>query len=275
MQRVSELAAVDVADLLLDAPAEVLSRPEHTQLVVFTTSVLAITASQSHLPAPVIMAGHSLGEVTALWASGALGLDDAVRVVVARSATTDAVARRTRGAMAAILGLATSEVATVCAQFPAVWVANDNCRGQVVITGLEPGISAASEALRAQRAKVIRLPIGGAFHCPVMEPARHEFAAAIASLDWQPAQTPVVSNADAQVRSGLQDWPTLLADQLVGNVRWVDCTHQLLDRGVDTIIEFGPGAVLTGLTKRNAPHVRRFAIDSPAALATLLANIAD
>lgn len=267
---IAHRSGVDVEHLLLRAPREELARPEHTQLVVFATCVLALTYARPLLAEATLLAGHSLGEVTALWAAGAITLEGAIDVVVARSATTDAVARTTTGAMAAVLGLSFDDVATVCAAEESVWVANDNCPGQVVITGLEPGISATSNRLREAGGKVVRLPIGGAFHCPVMAPAREAFFTSIRNVGWRDAEIAVVSNADAVVRIGRHDWATLLADQLVGNVRWVQCTKALVDNGVTTAIEFGPGAVLTGLTRRNAPGLARHCVSSPADLDSLL-----
>jgi [acyl-carrier-protein] S-malonyltransferase len=253
------------------------SAPRHTadvQLCVFLVSMIAWEAVRPLLSAPVIFAGHSFGQISALTAAGVLSFDDGIRLTMFRGEVAAAAGRRQPGGMIAVLGLDYDKATWACSAAPGeCWLANDNAPGQVVLAGTEAGLErAARRALRLGARKLIRLSVEGPFHTPLMLPAAEQFARYLSASTFSAGSTPVISNADAQPVSRPGSWVTLLADHLISPVRW-RATQLCLDRfGVDSLVEVGFGTTLTSLARRTVPGLRRWNVASPAAARELLAG---
>ena len=248
----SEIAERDVGKLLLDADADELRDTRNAQLTTFVSSLMVLDAAERLGIEPSYCAGHSLGEYTALTATGALRFDDGVRLVIARADAMHDAGTEQPGTMAAVLGLDDEQVDVACRRADAdVWVANYNAPGQVVIAGSPDGVSAAADHAKALGAKkVMPLQVSGAFHTPFMIGARDRLRAAIAAADPRDTEVPVVSNVDALPHQLGAEWASLLSAQLSSPVRWKHVLLELADRGVDEFVELGPGGVLTGMAKR-------------------------
>ena len=252
-------AAVDepLGDLLLEADAERLGRTREAQLAVMLTSLMAWEAVRDMVDEPVAMAGHSLGQVTALVAAGALSLDDGVRLAVRRAECTQGAADRTGGRMAALMGASVEQATDACRPADgaeeACWIANDNAPGQVVVGGTPDGLDAACDRARALGVRrVLPLNVGGAFHTPLMASARDELEPELSGTTFAAPRWPIVSNVDAVPYSD-DGWAPRLADHLVRPVLWRDSMVTLADLGAASFVEVGPGAVLGGLAKRTVP----------------------
>jgi [acyl-carrier-protein] S-malonyltransferase len=261
----SDASRRDVASLLLDADADTLKATRNAQLAAFALSLVVLEAARSaglsDLPLGAV-AGHSLGEYTALVAASALSVDEGARLVTARGEAMQAAANAEPGTMAAVLGLDSEAVASACAAVEGAWAANDNAPGQVVVAGTPTGVAAAGEKATAAGAKrVMALPVGGAFHSPLMQPAQEQLDQALAAARFEPAQIDVVANVDASVhRDG---WPTLLSRQLVSPVRWRESLLTLAGRGVTHWLELGPGSELSGMVKRTVSDSVRASLATP------------
>ncbi|MFP5219720.1 MAG: ACP S-malonyltransferase [Actinomycetes bacterium] len=268
VEHASRVAGRDLGHLLLDADAEELRQTANAQLATFLTSVLALHAVRERLAEVDAYAGHSLGEVTALVAAGVLAPADGVRVVAERGAAMQEAADARPGTMAAVLGLDDDAVAHVVDGVDDAWLANHNAPAHVVVSGTPDGVQRAGEALKAAGARrVLALPVGGAFHTPLMAPAQDRLDAALQSAAWHDRGGTVLSAVTAAPYEG--DWPDLLSRQLTAPVRWRQTVQALVDRGVDTVVEVGPGGVLTGLVTRCAPGVRAISVATPADLEAL------
>jgi [acyl-carrier-protein] S-malonyltransferase len=269
----SEVAGRDLARLLLEADADELRHTRNAQLTTFALSLVVLDAVERLGVAPAFAAGHSLGEYTALTATGALSFADGVRVVTARGDAMQDAAEDNPGAMSAILGLDDDDVDAACRRADGdVWVANFNAPGQVVISGSAEGVAAASDIAKELGAKrAMALPVGGAFHTPLMAPARDELRKAIAAASLRAPDVPVVANVDARPHDEPTGWEQLLSAQLVSPVRWRQTVERLVEDGVTTLIELGPGGVLTGLVKRIAPGTTAVQVATPDDLDHLLA----
>jgi [acyl-carrier-protein] S-malonyltransferase len=272
----SAIAGRDIARLLLDADAEELRQTRNAQLTTFVLSLVVLDAVERVGVSPAAAAGHSLGEYTALTATGALSFAEGVRTVVARGDAMQEAAEDNPGTMAAVLGLdeESCDVAGRRADGD-VWVANFNAPGQVVIAGSSEGVAAASVAAKELGAKkVMALPVGGAFHTPFMAPARDELRKAIDAVTFRAPDVPVVANIDARPHAEADDWPKLLSGQLVSPVRWRQSVQRLAEDGTTMFVELGPGSVLTGTIKRIAPEARALSVSTPDDLDVLLAALA-
>jgi [acyl-carrier-protein] S-malonyltransferase len=268
----SEMAGRDVASLLLTADAEELKDTRNAQLTTFVASLMVLDAVERLGIEPSFCAGHSLGEYTALAATGALGLDDGVRLVVERAAAMHEAGSSAPGTMAAVLGLDDEDVEVACRRADAdVWVANFNAPGQVVIAGSHSGVEAASMHAKDLGAKrVMALPVAGAFHTPYMSAARDRLRDAIAAASPRDTEVPIVSNVDARAHDSGDEWASLLSAQLSSPVRWKHCLLTLADLGVTGFIELGPGGVLTGMAKRTVADARTISVSTPDELDRLL-----
>lgn len=267
----SEIAGRDVARLLLDADADELRDTRNAQLTTFVSSLMVLDATERLGLEPSYCAGHSLGEYTALTATGALSFDDGVRLVTERAdAMHDAGDERT-GTMAAVLGLDDEQVEIACRRADSdVWVANFNAPGQVVIAGSPEGVAAASALAKELGAKkVMPLQVSGAFHTPFMAPARDRLRKAIAEADPRDIEVPVVSNVDAAAHTNGTEWSSLLSAQLNSPVRWRQSLLTLSELGVTEFAELGPGGVLTGMAKRTL-EARTISVATPDDLDKLL-----
>ncbi|MBV8985164.1 MAG: ACP S-malonyltransferase [Acidimicrobiia bacterium] len=264
--RAEEVLDQEVAPLLLDTDPSRLRHTREAQLAVFITSLLAWESTREKLGEITAFAGHSLGQLTALAAAGVLDFDDAVRLVARRGELTQSAADSTGGGMAALLGADAMQAEAACAMAPdGCWVANDNAPGQVVIAGTEDGLEEASGAARALGVrKVVRLEVDGAFHTPLMQTAADAFVQALEDVPMQAPSTPIVSNADATVCRDTDGWRTRLVQHLVRPVLWRRSLDTLVDLGAHTLIEVGPGKVLTGLARKARPDVATELVSVPA-----------
>ena len=275
VDEVAEASGVDVARLLCEADGPELVDTANAQLATFTTSLLVADALRSAGVVPVHTAGHSLGEYTALAIAGVIGVAEGARLVAARGAAMRAAAEANPGTMAAIIGLEADVVRATCAEVEGdVWLANDNSPRQCVIAGSAEGVAAAAEALRAAGSRApMPLKVAGAFHTPYMAPAQEALDAALGEVDFAPSEVAVWANVDADRHDDPAEWAGLLSAQLCSPVRWREQEAAMAAAGVDTVVEVGSGAVLTGMVKRIAPEVDRHTISDPDGIEALAAAL--
>jgi len=268
----SEIAQRDVGRLLLDADADELKDTRNAQLTTFVSSLMVLDAVERLGVEPSICAGHSLGEYTALTANGALGFDDGVRLVVERGDAMHEAGESSPGAMSAVLGLDDDLVEVACRRADdSVWVANFNAPGQVVIAGSPGGIEKATHHAKELGAKkVMPLPVSGAFHTPLMNPARDRLRVALAAAKPRDADVPIVSNVDALLHQRGDEWVSLLSAQLCSPVRWKQVLLELQKQSVAGYVELGPGGVLSGMVKRTLDGARAISVATPEELDKLL-----
>jgi len=267
VEQASALLGRDLQSLLLDADAEVLRATREAQVATYLTSLLALDALGT-LPRleVVAVAGHSLGELTALVAADVLDRQAAMLLVAERGDAMQAAADAAPGTMAAVLGLEPAEVARVCAEVGGVWPANDNAPRHVVVSGTPAGVAAVTPRLtQAGARRVLPLPVGGAFHTPLMAPARERLDAALRTTAYGAPRVPVLANVTAAPYDG--DVAGLLSRQLTEPVRWRELLLALPP--VDAVVEVGPGGVLTGLVSRTLPGVRALSVARPSDLEVL------
>jgi len=251
----SEVLGDDLWQLVEHGPADALNLTRNTQPVMLTAGVAVWRAWQaSGGPRPAFMAGHSLGEYTALVAAGALAFEDAVPLVRFRAeAMQDAVATGV-GAMAAIMGADDDAIADACreaAQGEVVEPVNFNAPGQVVIAGNKSAVERAMAAAKARGAKrALLLPVSAPFHSSLLKPAAERLASRLAQVDIRPPSVPVVHNVDVATHAGPDDIRRALAQQAASPVRWTETIRMLVANGVTHVVECGPGKVLTGLARR-------------------------
>lgn len=271
----SEIAGRDLTDLLLEAPMEELTRTANAQLATFVMSLVVLDAVERLGLFPAACAGHSLGEYTALVASGALSLSDGTRLVIERGDAMQDAADERPGTMAALIGIADGDAEAACQRAEAeVWVANFNAPGQVVIAGTVAGVALATEKAKELGArKVLPIPVSGAFHTQLMLPARARLRDTLESVEFHSPEVPVVANVDARVHTDPAEWPGLLSSQLCSPVRWRQSLETLSGRGASSIGELGPGGVLTGMVRRTIPDVRGVAVAVPADLDKLMDTV--
>jgi [acyl-carrier-protein] S-malonyltransferase len=258
----------DLWQLTQQGPAEVLGQTENTQPALLTASVALWDALQERRAEPLnvqAMAGHSLGEYSALVCAGAISFADGVRLVRTRGELMQQAVPNGEGGMAAILGLDDATVQECCAAVSGVVAAaNYNAPGQIVIAGAKSAITAAIDACKQAGAKrALALDVSGPFHSPLMEPAAEEFAAALSEIPVRMPQIPVVQNVDAKVAADVQEIRSKLVSQLSAPVRWTETIEHLLSTGAEQFIEAGPGNVLCGLVKRIARGTPAIALSSP------------
>lgn len=265
VEEASDVSGRDVGRLLLDADADELKDTRNAQLTTFVSSLMVLDAVERLGVEPSFCAGHSLGEYTALTATGALGFDDGVRLVVERAEAMHEAGQNNPGTMSAILGLDDELVEVACRRADSdVWVANFNAPGQIVIAGSAEGVAKAVAIAKELGAKkAMALPVSGAFHTPFMIPARDRLREAIASANPRDTEVPVISNVDAIAHDHGDEWASLLSAQLSSPVRWKQCLQTLNELGVTGFAELGPGGVLTGMAKRTLEGSRTISVSTP------------
>lgn len=255
----------DLWSMVNDGPAERLALTVNTQPLMLTAGVAVYRAwLAAGGPAPAFVAGHSLGEYSALVAAGALRFTDAVPLVRFRAAAMQEAVPEGQGAMAALLGLDVDAVHAVCekvAQGEVVSAANLNAAGQIVIAGATAAVERAMEEAKAQGAKrAVKLPVSAPFHCALMKPAAERLAERLADIEIAAPQLPVINNVDVSVC----DQPELIRDALIRQayspVRWIETVQSMAEQGVGAVIECGPGKVLAGMTKRIVKELQGAAI---------------
>lgn len=259
--RANEILGFNITDIMFEGSAEELKQTRVTQPAIFLHSVLLAKTLRDF--SPDMVAGHSLGEFSALVANGALTFEDGLRLVSKRALAMQKACETEPSTMAAIVGLDDDVVEEVCRSVDEVVVAaNYNCPGQLVISGSIAGVDKACQLLTEKGAKrALKLPVGGAFHSPLMEPAREELAAAIESTTFNTPVCPVYQNVNALPVTDPGEIKKNLIVQLTAPVRWTQTVRNMIDGGATSFTEIGPGKVLQGLVKKVAGNMETFGID--------------
>lgn len=275
-QEASGALGFDLWAMIQDGPADALNQTENTQPALLVSSVaLWRLWQQRGGPRPHFLAGHSLGEYSALVCAGVINLGDGARLVAERGRLMQQAVPAGQGAMAAVLGLDDGQVIAACAESAAdqvVAAVNFNAPGQVVIAGDSDAVARAIEACKAAGARrAMPLPVSVPSHCALMKPAAEQLAACMADMRFHAPEIPVVNNVDVATASDVDDIRDALVRQLHSPVRWVETIEQLAANDVTIGFECGPGKVLAGLVKRIAPGLSVTAMDNKAAFDAALA----
>ena len=255
--KANEILGFNITDLMFNGTDEDLRQTKVTQPAIFLHSVILAKTMGDDFN-PDMVAGHSLGEFSALVAAGALSFEDGLRLVSARAQAMQKACEKTPSTMAAVLALPDAKVEELCASVTegVVVPANYNCPGQIVISGSIEGVDAAcAKMLEAGAKRALKLKVGGAFHSPLMEPARAELADAIAHTDFHAPKCPVYQNVNAEPQTDPETIKKNLIAQLTAPVRWTQSVQNMIAAGADTFVEVGPGAVLQGLVKKISSEV--------------------
>ena len=252
--KADEILGFKITDIMFAGTDEQLKQTNVTQPAVFLHSVITAICLGDEF-APAMVAGHSLGEFSALVAAGAISFEDGVKLVAARANAMQKACEANPGLMAAIIGLPDEKVEEVCAQISAegevVVAANYNCPGQLVISGTVDAINKACEALKAAGAKrALPLKVGGAFHSPLMQPAKDELQAAIEQTVFSAPKCPVYQNVDGKPHTDAEEIKANLIAQLTSSVRWTSSVQNMIADGADDFTECGPGKALQGMIGR-------------------------
>jgi len=286
-------AALDEADaavssglrkLMFEGPEDELRKTANTQPAILAASVAVhralVKEAGASFQAPAFYAGHSLGEYSALVAAGAISLSDGVRAVRARGTFMQEAVPAGEGAMAAILGLDPPQVKEACAEAreqepgKVVEPANYNSPEQTVIAGHASAVDRAIAIAKAKGAKrALPLPVSAPFHCSLMSPVQPRLAEVLGTVQFKQPSAPVIANATAEPNTDPASIVPLLLTQVTAPVRWVETLQRMARSGVDTVIELGPGKVLTGLTRRIDKGLRAYPVEDPAGLATVLREV--
>jgi len=275
----SNALGYDIWSLVQQGPEEQLNQTDKTQPAILTASIALWRLWEARGGVrPSYVAGHSLGEYSALVAAGALAFTDAVKLVERRGQLMQEAVPAGEGAMAAILGLEDADIVNACAeaaQGDVVSAVNYNAPGQVVIAGNAAAVMRAVELCKARGAKrAVPLPVSVPSHCELMRPAAERFAEAVNAIQWQQPSIPVVQNVNAGVSADLTALKQNLLAQLYSPVRWVESVQLLADKGVAQLVECGPGKVLAGLNKRCVKGIETYSLDAPDAFAATQAALA-
>ncbi|MEO3945155.1 ACP S-malonyltransferase [Gorillibacterium sp. CAU 1737] len=270
-ERADAVLGYSLSDLIFLGPEEELKQTYHTQPALVTVSSAYLAALTAKGVRPDFVAGHSLGEYSALVAAGVLNFEDAVKTVRRRGELMEAAVPSGQGAMAAVLGAEREPLAALCRELSeagsGVELANVNCPGQIVISGTREGVQAVQERGKEIGAKrVLPLEVSGPFHSSLMMPAAEQLAGVLAELALQEPSVPVVANVTAEPVSEPEKLRSLLVEQVYSPVLWEDSIRKLISLGVDTFVEIGSGAVLSGLIKKIDKTVTVITVNSWAAV---------
>lgn len=254
-EKANEILGFEITKVMFEGTDEELKQTNVTQPAIFLHSVVLASTIEDFKPDMV--AGHSLGEFSALVAAGALSFEDGLKLVSQRADAMQRACEINPSTMAAILNLADNVVEDICAGIDSVVVAaNYNCPGQLVISGTIEAVTEACEQMKAAGAKrALILPVGGAFHSPLMEPAREELATAIANTTFSTPSCPIYQNVNAQASTDVDTIKANLIAQLTAPVRWTQSVQNMVADGATKFVECGPGKVLQGLVKKISPEV--------------------
>ena len=253
-EKANEILGFRITDIMFEGTDEELTQTKVTQPAVFLHSVISALCLGDEF-APTMVAGHSLGELSALVAAGALSFEDGVKLVSARAIAMQKACEATPGTMAAVIGLPDEKIEEICAEVSTdgniVVAANYNCPGQLVISGNVDAINAACEKLKAAGAKrALPLKVGGAFHSPLMQPAKEELEKAIKATTFSEPKCPVYQNVDAQPHTDPAEIQANLIAQLTSSVRWTASVQNMIKAGANDFTECGPGKALQGMIGR-------------------------
>ena len=253
-EKANEILGFRITDIMFEGTDEELTQTKVTQPAVFLHSVISALCLGDEF-APTMVAGHSLGELSALVAAGALNFEDGVKLVSARAIAMQKACEAAPGTMAAVIGLPDEKIEEICAEVSTdgniVVAANYNCPGQLVISGNVDAINAACEKLKAAGAKrALPLKVGGAFHSPLMQPAKEELEKAIKATTFSEPKCPVYQNVDAQPHTDPAEIQANLIAQLTSSVRWTASVQNMIKAGANDFTECGPGKALQGMIGR-------------------------
>ncbi len=264
--------------LCFEGPAEELQLTENTQPAILAVSIAAFRALETAgAPAPAFVAGHSLGEYSALTAAKVLELSAALRTVRARGRYMQEAVPVGTGAMAAVIGGELSDIERVCIEAggsEVCSVANINSPGQVVIAGNTAAVDRAIELLKGVARRVIKLNVSAPFHCALMKPAQDRLAADLEQLEFGEPKFPVVTNVDARITTAPAELRDALFRQVSAPVRWVESMQLLMENGVDKMVEVGPGKVLSGLMRQTSRDIKCLNVEDAASLEATSAALA-
>ena len=266
--KADEILGKSISTICFEGPDEDLKQTINTQPAILTTSLAALETLKSKLNIqPQFVAGHSLGEYGALYEAGVLTLENALKLIQKRA---EAMSEAKGGAMAAVLGLDDEKILACIEEASSVGyvsVANYNCPGQVVITGESEALAKASELLSAAGAKrVIPLAVSGAFHSALMKGASETFAKSLENVKLSDASIDVITNVDAEITTSAEDFKSKMPQQIYSSVYWTQTIQKMIENGVDTFIEIGPGKVLAGLNKKINAEVKTYNVFDKASL---------
>lgn len=275
--KADEVLGKKISTICFEGPDEDLKQTINTQPAILTTSIAALEVLKSKLNiTPAFVAGHSLGEYGALYEAGVLTLENALKLIQKRAETMNGVKG---GAMAAVLGCETTKIEACLKEASSVGyasVANYNSPDQVVITGEVEAVKKASELLSAAGAKrVIPLPVSGAFHSELMKPASEEFAKYLSEFSLNNASVPVITNVDAELTTDAANFKSKMPQQIYSSVYWTQTIQKMIENGVDTFIEIGPGKVLAGLNKKISAEVKTYNVFDKASLELCINELKD
>jgi [acyl-carrier-protein] S-malonyltransferase len=267
-----EASGLPIRTLCLEGPIEELTRTEAAQPALFAVSLAVVEIARESGLTPDLVAGHSLGEYTAAVVSGALALQDGMRLVSQRGRLMADIQSERPGAMGAVIGLSSEQVEELCRQASdagTVRPANFNTPAQIIVSGEEAAVLKVIDlAEQAGAKKALRLQVGAAFHSELMEPVQLKLDEAMDAISWNDPETPLVSNASGKVVATGEEVRRALVAQIASPVLWVDCVETMVENGCDTFLELGPGRVLSGLVRQINSDVETFPADSPEKLAT-------
>lgn len=253
-EKANEILGFNITEIMFEGEADELKQTKVTQPAVFIHSVVLANVLGIK---PDAVAGHSLGEFSALVAAGALSFEDGLRLVAKRAMAMQKCCENEPGGMAAILGLDDATIEQVCESIDGVVIAaNYNCPGQLVISGANEAVDAACVKLKEAGARrALRLPVGGAFHSPLMEAARAELEQAISEVEFRQPICPIYQNVDAKPQTEPKVIKANLIAQLTAPVRWTQIAQNMISDGCDSFVELGPGSVLQGMIKKVSAQV--------------------
>jgi [acyl-carrier-protein] S-malonyltransferase len=280
---VDEALDAPLSRLIFEGPDEQLRLTEHAQPALMATSLAAVRALEAASGRPLaqlcaLVAGHSLGEYSALAAAGSLALADAARLLRVRGRAMQDAVPVGEGAMAAILGLELAAVEQVAREASAVGVcdlANDNAPGQAVVSGSRAAVGRAVDLAKAQGARrSVLLPVSAPFHCRLLEPAADAVRAALADIPIRAPAVPLITNVTARAESAPEMLRARLVEQVVARVRWRESLLAMAQRGVAAMVELGAGRVLSGLAKRTVPGIATVALGAPEEIDAFVATLA-
>ncbi|OMF37406.1 [acyl-carrier-protein] S-malonyltransferase [Paenibacillus sp. FSL H8-0548] len=275
VEQADEALGFSLSSIIFEGPDEVLKQTANTQPALLTVSVAFLEALAECGLKPDFVAGHSLGEYSALVAAGVLSFEDAVRTVRARGQFMEQAVPSGQGAMAAVLGAERETLAALCAAITsegsAVELANVNCPGQIVVSGTAAGVAAVVERGKEEAGakRVIPLEVSGPFHSSLMKPAADNLMLTLAAIEMKDAAIPVVANVTAKSVTAAADIRSLLVEQVYSPVLWEDSVRYLIEQGVDTFVEIGSGTVLAGLIKKIDKNLRIVSVNSISAIEAL------
>jgi [acyl-carrier-protein] S-malonyltransferase len=274
-ERANQALGFSLTDLIFEGPDEELRKTTNTQPAILTTSIAALAVLEQEGLKPDIVAGHSLGEYSALVAAGVISFEDAVQLVRKRGAFMQEAVPIGKGGMAAIMGMDRDTVVDICAQanaFNIVQAVNFNCPGQIVIAGELKAVEKATEMLKEAGAKrAIMLPVSAPFHCSLMKPAAEKLGMELEKIKFYDAKIPIVANINAQIMTDKDIIKGALVKQAASPVLWEDGMKTLLANEVHTFIEVGPGKVLSGFMKKIDKEATMLNVDDLASLEKTLA----